>query len=217
MAVEIAEIPAVAARLLESGEPDALAKALRGRTFPFAVICGRGSSGHAGVYLRYLIETRLGLVVSAAAPSVITNYERTQAMRGALFIVISQSGRSPDLIAATEAAAKAGALTVALVNDTASPVAKAAAMVLSLLAGPEQSVAATKTVAASMIAAAQLVARLAADRDLLAAAARWPDRLRAALALDWSAWGAALAAGRAGPRIVLASAAIGRRTRGHYC
>lgn len=197
MAAEIAEIPAVAERLLSGGELGGLAQQLRGRTFPFVVICGRGSSGHAGVYLRYLIETRLGLVVSAAAPSVITNYERTQAMRGALFIVISQSGRSPDLIAATEAAARAGALTVALVNDTASPVANAAAMVLPLLAGPELSVAATKTVASSMIAAAQLVAMLADDRDLLLATARWPARLQAALVLDWSAWGSALETGRA--------------------
>ena len=197
MAAEIAEIPAVAERLLGAGDIERLAERLRGRTFPFVVICGRGSSGHAGVYLRYLIETRLGLVVSAAAPSVITNYERTQAMQGALFIVISQSGRSPDLIAATEAAVKAGALTVAMVNDTASPVANAAALVLPLLAGPEHSVAATKTVAASMIAAAQLAALLADDRDLLAAAARWPARLQAALALDWSAWGAALGHGRA--------------------
>ena len=172
MEAEIAEVPAVA-RLLIGGDGIArVATELRGRRFPFAVICGRGSSGHAGVYLRYLIETRLGLVVSAAAPSVITNYERAQAMQGALFIVISQSGRSPDLIAATEAAVKAGAITLALVNDTDSPVARAASLVLPLLAGPERSVAATKTVVASMIAAAGLVADLAADTALQAAIAR---------------------------------------------
>ena len=66
---------------------------------PFAVICGRGSSGHAGVHLRYLIETKLGIAVSAAAPSVVTSYRRPSALAGALFIVISQSGGSPDLVA----------------------------------------------------------------------------------------------------------------------
>ncbi len=89
-------------------------------------MCGRGSSGHAGVHLRYLIETRLGIAVSAAAPSIVTNYRKPSAMAGALFVVISQSGRSPDLVAATQAAREAGAITLALVNDTTSPVAAAA-------------------------------------------------------------------------------------------
>ena len=65
------------------------------------IFCGRGSSGHVGVYLRYLFETRLGLLVSAAAPSVVTAYQRPPDMRDALFIVVSQSGRSPDLVTAT--------------------------------------------------------------------------------------------------------------------
>jgi glucosamine--fructose-6-phosphate aminotransferase (isomerizing) len=193
MAAEIAEIPAVARRLLS--ETDALQRVLRafaGRRFPFAVVCGRGSSGHAGVYLRYLIETRLGLVVSAAAPSVITTYRRLAAMDGALFVVISQSGRSPDLVEATRAAVNAGAVTMALVNDTQSPVAQAATFVLPLAAGAERSVAATKTVAGSMIVSAQLIAALAEDAELQAAIGRWPDRLAAALALDWSAWGTKL-------------------------
>ena len=68
------------------------------------VLCGRGSSGHAGVFLRYLIETRLHLPVSASAPSVITAFRKPLTLRNALFIVISQSGRSPDLVAATQSA-----------------------------------------------------------------------------------------------------------------
>ena len=62
------------------------------------VFCGRGSSGHIGVYLRYLFEARLGLLGSAAAPSVVTAYQRPPEMRDALFVVVSQSGRSPDLV-----------------------------------------------------------------------------------------------------------------------
>lgn len=198
MAAEIAEIPAVARRLLaDDGALRAAAAALAGRRLRFAVICGRGSSGHAGVYLRYLIETRLRVPVAASAPSILTAYGATPAMTDALFVVVSQSGRSPDLVEATRAAAAAGAVTVAIVNDPQSPVARAAACVLPMQAGPEKSVAATKTVAASMIAGAQLVAMQAGDAELDAALARLPERLAAARALDWTAWSRTLAAARA--------------------
>ena len=198
MASEIAEIPAAAGRLLAQAEAfqratDAIAAAEP----PFAVICGRGSSGHAGVHLRYLIETHLGIAVSAAAPSVVTSYRRPSSLRGALFIVISQSGGSPDLVAATRAAQQAGALTLAIVNETDSPVADAARLVLPLAAGPEISVAATKSVVSSMLAGARLIAGVSADAALLAACAAAPARLAAALDLDWSAWGESLSRARA--------------------
>jgi glucosamine--fructose-6-phosphate aminotransferase (isomerizing) len=152
------------------------------------VICGRGSSGHVGVYLRYLFETRIGLLVSAAAPSVITAYRKQPDMRGALFLVISQSGRSPDLVAATQSARRAGALTLALVNDGTSPVAAAAELVFPIDAGPERAVAATKTVVLSVLAGVQLVAALTCDGELSDALARLPHRLKTVLGCDWSAW-----------------------------
>ncbi|WP_232628912.1 SIS domain-containing protein [Methylobacterium sp. Leaf118] len=192
MAREIAEIPAAAAALLESGAAARIAQSLRPRPFPFVVLCGRGSSGHAGVALRYLIETRLGLPVSASAPSVVTGYARAPQMEGALFVVVSQSGRSPDLVAATRAAREGGALTLALVNDPESPAATASDLVLPILAGPERAVAATKTVTNSMIAGAALVAAWAGDGALEAGLAALPERLARAQDLDWSAWGADL-------------------------
>ena len=156
MAREVAEVPEVAGPLCGGWtEAERVASELRARSFPFAVICGRGSSGHAGVYLRYLIETLCGLAVSASAPSVVTSYCRSPRMNGALFITISQSGRSPDLIAATRAARQGGALTLAIVNDVASPAAIAADLVLPIEAGPEQAVAATKTVVNSLVASAR--------------------------------------------------------------
>ncbi|MCP8936966.1 SIS domain-containing protein [Alsobacter sp. SYSU M60028] len=198
MARETFEIPDAAERLLADAGPFAAAAAALARhPAPFAVICGRGSSGHAGVYLRYLIETRLGIVVSHTAPSVVTNYRKSSAMRGALFVVISQSGRSPDLVAATEAARESGALTLALVNVTASPVAEAAQLVVPLHAGPELAVAATKSVVSSMLAGARLVAEIAGDAELSGALVRSPERLRAALALDWQGWREALPQARA--------------------
>ncbi|MGO8972379.1 MAG: SIS domain-containing protein, partial [Steroidobacteraceae bacterium] len=102
MARETAEAPDVVARLLADRSVwRPIVVAIERRKPTIAVVCGRGSSGHVGVFLRYLIETRLGIPVSATAPSIITNFKRTLALRGALFIVVSQSGRSPDLIAAT--------------------------------------------------------------------------------------------------------------------
>lgn len=154
---------------------------------PLCVICGRGSSGHAGVYLRYLIETRLRLPVSASAPSVITAFRTPLKLRGALFIVISQSGRSPDLVAATRSARAVGARTIAIVNALASPVADSAEFVIPIEAGDEHSVAATKTVIGSMAAGAALVAELVDDGELRSALDRLPGRLTRALALDWSA------------------------------
>jgi len=150
------------------------------------VMCGRGSSGHAGVFLRYLIETRLRIPVSASAPSVITAFRTSLMLERALFIVISQSGRSPDLVAATRSARAAGARTIAIVNETSSPVADEAEFVVPIQAGPEHSVAATKTVIGSMAAGAALVAELTEDHELQCALARLPDRLHRATALDWS-------------------------------
>jgi glucosamine--fructose-6-phosphate aminotransferase (isomerizing) len=107
-------------------------------------------------------------------------------LRDALFIVISQSGRSPDLVAATRSARAAGARTIAIVNATSSPVAGEAEFVVPIEAGQEDSVAATKTVIGSMAAGAGLVAELAEDRALRAALDRLPERLQRSLALDWS-------------------------------
>ena len=188
MAREICESPDVVSRIARDRRVIAdVAKRLDVGTSPLVVMCGRGSSGHVGVFLRYLIETRLHLPVSASAPSVITAFRKPLTLRNALFIVISQSGRSPDLVAATQSAREAGARTVAIVNAIPSPVAETAEFVLPISAGLEQSVAATKTVVGSMAAGAGLIAELADDAVLRTALDRLPERLHRALTLDWSA------------------------------
>lgn len=193
MAREIAEIPAAAARLLGSSEEiGAIIDRIRAFRPRAVVVCGRGSSGNVGVYLRYLIETQMQLLVSSAAPSIVTAYRRIPDMRGALFVLISQSGRSPDLVSTTEVARSAGALTLAIVNDDRSPAAEAADLVLPIGAGPEHAIAATKTVALSMIAGAQVVAGITQDSGLRDGLQRLPDRLQLALGCDWSAWGNSL-------------------------
>lgn len=193
MAREIAEIPAAAERLFSRCDViTAVADRIRDAHPRIVILCGRGSSGHVGVYLRYIFESEAGLLVSAAAPSVVTTYRRRPDMHNALFIVVSQSGRSPDLVIATEVARSLGALTLAIVNDAQSPAALAADLVLPIGAGPEHAVAATKTVALSMIAGASLVAELTRDAALTQALGRLPARLDRALACDWSAWGESL-------------------------
>jgi glucosamine--fructose-6-phosphate aminotransferase (isomerizing) len=193
MAREIAEVPAGAERLLSN--PAAVAD-IAARIAAFAprlvMFCARGSSGHAGVFLRYLIEAKLGILGSAAAPSVFTAYGARPDMQGVLFVVISQSGSSPDLVMAAQVARAQGALTLAIVNDPDSPVAAVSELVLPIEAGPERAVAATKSVALSMLTGAHLVARMAQDKELDTALRRAPARFDNALSLDWSAWKDAL-------------------------
>jgi glutamine---fructose-6-phosphate transaminase (isomerizing) len=150
-----------------------------------AVTCARGSSAHAATFAKYLIERHCGLPVAAAAPSIATLYRRRLAIDGQLFIAISQSGRSDDLLESAELARASGAITVAIVNDTASPLAAASQYVLPISAGPERSVAATKTFVASAAACLRLIAHWTESQQLIAACSRLPDRLAQASDLDW--------------------------------
>src|SRR5262249_9446769 len=202
MARETAEIAGAAERLLANSDMfAAIAERIERARPRIVVFCGRGSSGHVGVYLRYLFEVRLGLLASASAPSVVTAYQRPPQFRNALFIVVSQSGRSPDLVNATQVARKFGALTLAIVNDEKSPAAGASELVLPIGAGAERSVAATKTVVLSMIAGARLVASLARDDDLDDGLNQLPPRLSGALGCDWPVW--ANSAAGPGARVVV--------------
>ena len=165
----------------------ALAQRLRAAPPRAVVTFGRGSSDHAATYARYLIETRLGVMTSSAAPSVSSVYDASPGMEGMLCLVISQSGRSPDLLAAAQAASAAGAEVVALVNDEASPLAAQADLTIPLSAGPERSVAATKSYIAALAAAAQLAAYWLEDAALLTALDGLPDLLAEAWRQPWAA------------------------------
>ena len=164
-----------------------LATRLRARQPVFAVTVARGSSGHAAAYARALFETALGLVTAPAAPSAVTLYGARLRLTDALVLAISQSGESPDLVTVVERARGDGALTLALVNETDSPLAQAAGLCLPLQAGPERSVAATKSFLCSLSAAASLLAAWRPDPALGAALAALPGHLRDAAARDWSA------------------------------
>ncbi|HEY5851996.1 MAG TPA: SIS domain-containing protein [Lysobacter sp.] len=165
---------------------DALVARLKASPPRFIVTCARGSSDHAATYGKYLFETTLGLITASASPSVGSVYAVQPQMEGALFVAISQSGKSPDLVRNAEIAKAAGAVVVVLVNVEDSPLAKIADTVIPLRAGPETSVAATKSYLCSLAALLQLAARWSGDAALLKATAQLPDALRAAWAQDWS-------------------------------
>jgi glucosamine--fructose-6-phosphate aminotransferase (isomerizing) len=195
-ALEAAEAPDVVRRMLAANEKDLarLGETLRRQPPSLVLTVARGSSDHATLYGKYLIEQNLRLPVSSMAPSVVSVAGAPMRdLRTALVIAVSQSGRSPDIIATVKAAADAGAQVVAIVNDDASPLAQAAALVLPLHAGPEKSVAATKSCIASLAALADLVRHWSQDAELDAALPHLPDHLAAAAQLDWSPMTKALA------------------------
>ena len=166
---------------------ETLVKRLRQQPPQLVVTCARGSSAHAAVFAKHSIERHLRIPVADAAPSIVTVYRRPLKLKGQLHLTISQSGRSHDLISHTRAAKKAGALTVGLINDVHSPLADICEIVLPIMAGPELSVAATKTFIGTLAAILQLTAAWAGNRDLKKSLARLPDHLESAAALDWSA------------------------------
>ena len=163
MEAEIRSQPALLARLAEEAAPLVadLGRVIVRRRPRFAILAARGTSDHAAIYGKYLLETEGGLVASLAAPSVYSVYGRSPDVRDALAIGISQSGQSPDIVAAIDGARRGGALTLAVTNDETSPLARVADLVLPLRVGSERSIAATKTFTAELLALWLLVGAVA--------------------------------------------------------
>ena len=179
---------AVRAQLRHDGAAIAAIGAELRRLAPRAVItCARGSSDHAATYAKYLIETRAGVLTASAAPSVSSLYGVSQDLRGCLFLALSQSGRSPDLLASVAAAKAAGATILAFCNTPDAPLMAAADWAIELRAGVEASVAATKSYIATLAALARMVAAWTQDAALESAVGTLPGLLDQSWALDWSA------------------------------
>jgi glucosamine--fructose-6-phosphate aminotransferase (isomerizing) len=157
------------------------------------VTCARGSSAHAATFGKHLIERYLAIPVAAAAPSIASVYRGGLRLRNQLVLVISQSGKSDDLIAFAEQAQLSGAVTVAVTNDASAPLAQVCPFVLPIGAGPELSVAATKTFVATASALLRLTAAWACVPEFDAALIRLPQRLAQAAQLDWCEGARALA------------------------
>ena len=158
-----------------------LGERLRNKPPRFVMIVGRGSSDHAGVFAKYLIEIETGTPTFAAAPSVSSVYGKKLKLEDALVIVISQSGRSPDILAQAQMAKEAGAYTVALVNDESAPIKDIVDLLVPLKAGPELAVAATKSYLATLAAVLQLVSNWTENPELKGAVENLPQTLSEAV------------------------------------
>ena len=177
---EIDEAGDAVARQLEANADAARewGRRLRALRPPVVVTNARGSSDHCALYLKYLVEIALGAPCASIGPSIASLYKAPLRLERAVAVSISQSGRSPDIVAMQRAAKQAGAATLALVNDVDSPLARGADGLLPLWAGPERSVAATKSMIAGLVAGASLVQAWNEDAALAAGLAELPDRLR---------------------------------------
>lgn len=188
MAREVAEIPEAARRFLtrSASATAAAAEAMRKADPVLMVTVARGSSDHAATYVKYAVELLAGVPVASVGPSIASIYRRPLRLERAACIGISQSGQSPDIVEMMRASGDGGGLTVAITNHADSPMGSASAHCLALQAGPENSVAATKTFVASVLAGLALLAEWQEDEALRIAVAALPEAFAQALTLDWS-------------------------------
>lgn len=183
---EIHEQPEVLARVLEEERENVrqLAAVLRERDITHVVVAARGTSDNAGRYAQYLLAAVNRLCVGLTTPSLFTIYRRPPRLANVLVLGISQSGKSPDVVEVVAEARRQGALTAAITNEADSDLARTAEHTILLRAGPERSVAATKTYTAELAAIALLSATLAEDQDMLAALSQVPSVVAANLTAE---------------------------------
>lgn len=188
MRKEILEIPDAVERLLTQGNAAITEAAQKARAADprFLISVARGSSDHACTYLKYASELILRRPMASVGPSVNSIYGVELDVPESLCISVSQSGQSPDIVRMTESLRANGALTVAITNNADSRLAQVSDRVLPIHAGPELSVAATKTFVTSLVAGLWLIADLKGDEALLAAIRALPGHLAAATLCDWS-------------------------------
>lgn len=188
LAAELREAPDAVRRQADGiARPLAELVARLARRPPALVVsCARGSSAHAATFAKHLIERYLGIPVAEAAPNIASVYRRELRLKDQLFLAISQSGASDDLVETAAMARTAGALTTALVNDERSPLAATCDIVLPMAAGTEHSVAATKSFISSLAALLRIVAAWTDDAKLRSGCHRLPERLAEAAQLDWN-------------------------------
>jgi glutamine---fructose-6-phosphate transaminase (isomerizing) len=187
MAREAAESPEAVARFLDHNSKTLveIGARLRLKPPPVIITSARGSSDNAAGYFKYLTEILTGVPCCSMGASVVSVYGAKLQARDGFCLTISQSGKSPDIVALQDAARRAGALTVAVVNVEDSPAAQAADICLPLHAGAELSVAATKSFIVSLVAGAAIVAHWLNDSDLMAAISGLPGHLAKAMVIDW--------------------------------
>lgn len=184
---EIDEIPEAVARLLDrsGGGIRAAGLALREKDPAFLITIARGSSDHAATFIKYAVELTAGRPVASLGPSLASIYGARLKLAGGAAIAISQSGKSPDIVAMARSATDSGAVTVALTNTLQSPIASACTHALDIEAGPELAVAATKSFVNSIVAGLALLSEWTDDGELRSALRNLPDLFAKAVTLEW--------------------------------
>jgi glutamine---fructose-6-phosphate transaminase (isomerizing) len=179
MELESAQIPLIIENQLKTNLASILniAKRIRKKKLNFIQTIARGSSKNAALFGKYLFETQLNIITSQADLSIKTVYNSNLIFKDSLVIAISQSGQSPDLIEYLAFAKKKQAITIAIVNDLNSPLAKEAEFVISIYAGKEKAIAATKSFSATISTLIQFVASIKQDKILLKNLSILPERL----------------------------------------
>ncbi len=185
MLEEIREQPQALERTLRLGlrAVEDLRRRLASRRPRLILLAARGTSDNAAQFGRYLLEITTGIPVSLAAPSIVTLYRARVDLREALVVALSQSGESTDTNLVLERARQGGALTVGITNEAASPLTRLAEHLFLVRAGPERSIAATKTYTGQLLMLYLLAYALGAAirlDDLL----RLPEWAAAALRLE---------------------------------
>lgn len=165
MLKEIHEQPEVIRRMAEA-EQDTVAKLsaeIKSRDIDFVMMAARGTSDHAAIYGKYLLEIKNGLAVGLADPSIYTLYSAKIKLDRALVIGISQSGQATDVAECLRQSKECGALTASITNVPGSTLTQIADHNIFCHAGPEQGVAATKTYTSTLAALFLLSSSLADD------------------------------------------------------
>jgi glucosamine--fructose-6-phosphate aminotransferase (isomerizing) len=170
MNAEILEQPQVWRRLLSSEQLDPAAERVRSWRPRMVLLAARGTSDHAALYAKYLVEVLHQVPAGLVSPSTMTAYGARPDLHGVVMIGISQSGGSPDLVQSLEVARAQGALTVAVTNNADSELARIAEVHVDVLAGPERAVAATKSYTAQLLALYLLLNRVKGGSPDVAAA-----------------------------------------------
>ena len=188
MRQEVDEIPEAVARLLDRSGKTLIETGQRLANLDPTVLAtiARGSSDHAAFFLKYACEQTLGIPVASLGPSLSSIYKITPRLKGAAALAISQSGKSPDIVSLAEACRKGGGLTIALANTVPSPLTETSDIAIDIQAGPEKSVAATKSFVNSIVAGLYIIASWSDDKELNQAIIALPEHFSNAVKLDWS-------------------------------
>lgn len=183
---EIFEQYAVISNLLSAQKKHVqeIAREIKNRDIRYVVLAARGTSDNAGRYANYLWGAFNKLPLALAAPSLFSIYNQPPCLQNALVVGISQSGQSPDIVSVLAEGKRQGCLTLAVTNETDSPLAQTADLYLDVEAGSEKAVAATKTYTAQLTSIAMLSAALLNDETRWQELERLPRWVESVLKLD---------------------------------